>query len=70
MQDYLIYLEKIEPDDFESFRALTGNEQVMARITERPLTDTEARKKFDDMLKNSGLDPLLGSFRVIEKECS
>jgi len=68
MSDCCISLIKIAPEDFEPFRALTGNEQVMARITERALTEGEARKKFDDMLQNSRLDPLLGSFRVIEKE--
>ena len=70
MSDCCITLIKIVPEDFEPFRALTENEQVMAKITERPLTEEEARRKFDDMLQNSGLDPQLGSFRVIEKESS
>ena len=63
-----IRLKKIISEDFESFSAMVGNEKVMAMITERALTRAEARKKFDDMLQNSGLDPLYGSFRVVEKK--
>ena len=61
-----ISLEKILPEDFESFLTLVGNETVMAMITERPLLREEAQKKFTSMLHNSGLDPLYGSFKVLE----
>ena len=37
-----IYLEKLLPQDFESFYNLTGNEKVMAMITERALSKEEA----------------------------
>ena len=63
-----IRLKKIVSEDFESFSAMVGNEKVMDMITERALTREEARKKFDDMLENSELNPLYGSFRVVEKK--
>ena len=63
-----IRLKKIVSEDFESFSAMVGNEKVMDMITERALTREEARKKFDDMLQNSELNPLYGSFRVVEKK--
>ena len=37
-----IYLEKLLPQDFESFYTLTGNIEVMAMITERALSKEEA----------------------------
>ena len=48
-----IYLEKLMQQDFESFYALTGNEKVMAMITERALTKEEALKKFNYFLQNN-----------------
>ena len=63
-----IRLKKIVSEDFESFCSMVGNEKVMDMITERALTREEARKKFDDMLQNSELNPLYGSFRVVEKK--
>jgi RimJ/RimL family protein N-acetyltransferase len=61
-----IYLEKLLPQDFESFYALTGNEKVMAMITERPLSEEEARKKFNYFLENNELHKSFGSFKVLE----
>ncbi len=61
-----IYLEKTGPQDFDSFFALTGNELVMSKITERPLSEEESRKKFSSLLKNNHLHPALGSFMVLE----
>jgi len=61
-----IYLEKLLPDDFESFYALTGNGKVMAMITERPLSKEEARKKFNYFLENNELHKSFGSFKVLE----
>ena len=61
-----IYLEKLLPQDFESFYALTGNEKVMAMITERPLSKKEALKKFKYFLENNELHISLGSFKVLE----
>jgi len=65
---YRISLKKIVSEDFESYVAMVGNEKVMAMITERALTIEEAQKKFENMLQNSELDPLYGSFRVVEKK--
>ena len=61
-----IYLEKLLPQDFESFCALTGNEKVMAMITERPLSKEEALKKFNYFLENNKLHKSFGSFKVLE----
>ena len=61
-----IYLEKTGPQDFDSFFTLTGNELVMAKITERPLSEEEARKKFSSLLRNNRGHPALGSFKVLE----
>lgn len=61
-----IYLEKLSPQDFESFYALTGNEKVMAMITERALSKEEALKKFNYFLQNNELHRSFGSFKVLE----
>jgi len=65
-----IYLEKLLPQDFESFYALTGNEKVMAMITERPLSKEEALKKFNYFLEDNKLHKSFGSFKVFEVEDS
>ncbi len=62
-----ICLEKLLPHDFVSFYALTGNEKVMAMITERPLSKEEARKKFDYFLENNEMHKSFGSFKVMEE---
>jgi len=61
-----IYLDKLSPQDFESFYALTGNEKVMAMITERPLSTEEAMKKFNYFLENNEIHKSFGSFNVLE----
>jgi len=61
-----IYLEKLLPEDFEFFCALTGNEKVMAMITERPLSEEEARTKFNSFIENNRLHKSFGSFKVLE----
>ena len=61
-----IYLEKLLPQDFESFYNLTGNEKVMAMITERALSKEEALKKFNYFLENNELHKSFGSFKVLE----
>jgi RimJ/RimL family protein N-acetyltransferase len=57
-------LEKMQEKDFDAFLILTGNKQVMALITGRPLTREEALAKFTSLLKNNGLHKSLGSFLV------
>ncbi len=61
-----IYLKKLLPDDFVFFYALTGNEKVMAMITERALSKEEALKKFNYFLENNELHKSFGSFKVLE----
>jgi ribosomal-protein-alanine N-acetyltransferase len=66
----IIYLEKLLPQDFESFFSLTGNEKVMAMITERPLSEEEALEKFNYFLENNELYNSFGSFKVLEVDSS
>jgi len=61
-----IYLVKLLAQDFENFYALTGNEKVMAMITERALSKEEALKKFKHFLQNNKLHKSFGSFKVFE----
>ncbi len=61
-----ICLEKLLPHDFVSFYALTGNEKVMAMITERALSSEEALNKFNYFLENNELHKSFGSFKVLE----
>jgi ribosomal-protein-alanine N-acetyltransferase len=61
-----IYLEKLLPHDFVSFYALTGNEKVMAMITERALSREEALRKFNYFLENNELHKSFGSFKDLE----
>jgi len=61
-----IYLEKMQPHDFEAFYTLVSNEKIMARITERALTREEALKKFNDLLRNSDLHHSFGSYMVLD----
>ena len=65
-----IYLEKLLAQDFENFYALTGNEKVMAMITERALSKEEALKKFNYFLQNNELHRSFGSFKVFDMASS
>jgi RimJ/RimL family protein N-acetyltransferase len=65
-----IYLEKMLPQDFDSFYGMVANEKVMALITERALTKEEALKKFHILLKNSELHESFGSYKVLERTSS
>lgn len=62
-----IYLEKMLPEDFESFYTMVSNEKVMALITLRALSREEALKKFHELLKNSALHNSFGSYKVLER---
>ena len=61
-----IYLEKISSLDFDEYYTFVGNEKVMAMITERPLSEEEAREKFNYFLKKNELHPSYGTFKVFE----
>ncbi|MEA3461204.1 MAG: GNAT family N-acetyltransferase [Bacteroidota bacterium] len=62
-----IYLEKMQPHDFDAFYAMVSNEKIMARITERALSKEEALKKFNELLRNSALHKSFGSYKVLER---
>lgn len=65
-----IYLEKLLPQDFESFYTLAGNERVMELITGKPQTREEARVKFFSLLENNKWKKNLGSFMAFERSSS
>lgn len=61
-----ISLVKLEAHDFENFYDLTGNEKVMAMITERALRREEALKRFNYFLQNNTLHKSFGGFKVLD----
>lgn len=65
-----IYLEEMQPHDFEAFYAMVSNEKIMARITERALTREEALRKFNELLRNSDLHESFGSYMVLDRSSS
>ncbi|AWG26545.1 GNAT family N-acetyltransferase [Flavobacterium kingsejongi] len=67
-QPYTIYFEKYTPEDFVLYNSLVNSEQVMAMITERALTEEEARVQFVELLHNNTLHPDFGRFKVFETE--
>ena len=61
-----IYLEKMLPEDFESFYTMVSNEKVMVTVTGRALSEVEALKKFKSLLSNNILHKSFGSFKVMD----
>ncbi|MDN3705831.1 GNAT family N-acetyltransferase [Myroides ceti] len=65
---YQIGLTKFEAEDFELYYLLVGNEQVMQMITERALLLSEARERYDTVLRKNELHPVLGYYKITEKK--
>ena len=61
-----IYLEKFTSEDFDKYYELVRDERVMAMITERALPLSEAKEKFNLILKNNELKESFGNFKIIE----
>lgn len=53
--------------DFDDYYRLVGNAEVMKMITGRPLSESEARDRFEIMLKENQKDPKVGHFKVIDQ---
>lgn len=64
----VLKLEKFRADDFHLYYSLVSNEQVMAMITERVLEMEEAKKDFEKIISFNSRDPLLGYYKILEKD--
>ncbi|QIW16181.1 acetyltransferase [Pasteurellaceae bacterium RH1A] len=59
-------LEKFTDTDFDDYFKLVSNIDVMAMITERALSEAEARADFAQLLSENSLHSDLGHFKIIE----
>lgn len=59
-----IVLEKFSQQDFADYFKLVSNAQVMAMITERAVPHDEARRDYDQLLKDNAESAELGHFRI------
>lgn len=64
----VLKLEKFRTEDFHLYYSLVNNEQVMAMITERALEMDEAKKDFEKIISFNSRDPLLGYYKILEKD--
>lgn len=63
-----LMLEKFTDADFAEYFSLVGNEQVMAMITERGLSESEARKDYEQLLENNRFHADYGCFKVSDTD--
>ena len=59
-----LIITKFSPDDWEDYRRIFTNQQVMEFITGRALTHKEAQKRFSEILKINDDNPDIGYFRA------
>lgn len=52
-------------EDFDDYFQLVSNTDVMKMVTGRPLLESEAAKRFDEMLKINQKYPEIGHFKII-----
>ncbi len=52
------------PDDFDDYFQLVSNADVMKMVTGRPDIESEARKRFGEMLNYNIKNPIIGRFKV------
>ncbi|MFD2599852.1 GNAT family N-acetyltransferase [Sphingobacterium corticis] len=64
MTDHSIQLKKYHPDDFADYMLMVSDYNVMQYITERALSEKEARQKFDEILEINAMQGSLGYFRA------
>lgn len=64
----VLKLEKFRTEDFHLYYSLVNNEQVMAMITERAMEIDEAKKDFEKIISFNSRDPLLGYYKILEKD--
>lgn len=58
-------LEKFGQNDFEHYYKLTSSEQVMAMITEKPMSEVESRSNFNRLLERNEFHEALGSYKIL-----
>ncbi|MCL7987827.1 GNAT family N-acetyltransferase [Sphingobacterium sp. lm-10] len=68
MDNNLITLKKYESADFADYYSMVGEYAVMRYITEKALSEEEARDKFDSILKINAENNRLGYFKAINEE--
>lgn len=61
-----IDLQKFNDTEFDLYFSMVSNAQIMHMIAGRPLTEQEARIRFEKMLMNNLLHDKLGSLKVID----
>jgi ribosomal-protein-alanine N-acetyltransferase len=61
-----IYLEKLSAEDFDEYFGMLGNERVMAKITERALSEEEVQEKFHCALRDNEIHESYGTFKVMK----
>ena len=59
---------KFHADSFKEYYRLVSDIRVMVQITERALTQEEARDRFDRILKRNEAHRAFGSYMVLEKD--
>ncbi|MCE4563183.1 GNAT family N-acetyltransferase [Maribellus sp. CM-23] len=57
-------IEKFTESDFEFYFKLVGNAKVMAMITERALSEDEAKDEFSKIVLNNELHSFLGTYKI------
>ncbi|MFD2741996.1 MULTISPECIES: GNAT family N-acetyltransferase [Sphingobacterium] len=66
MIDQSIFLRKYQASDFADYYQMVSDEAVMKYITEKALSEAEAREKFDSMLQINAKHERLGYFKVYD----
>lgn len=61
-------LTKFEAQDFALYYQLVGDAQVMAMITERALSRSEAENDYAQLLENNTLHTELGQFKIVDAQ--
>nr|WP_214721802.1 GNAT family N-acetyltransferase [Exiguobacterium sp. s192] len=61
----MIELRKMEEADYPAYSTLVTDERVMRYITEHPLTETEAKRRFASIIEQQRHDRL-GSYLVYQ----
>lgn len=61
-------LKKISETDFSLHFELVSNARVMEKITGKPLSEPEARDKFNKILRSNTIHPDFGYFKITQKD--
>ncbi|MHC5217014.1 GNAT family N-acetyltransferase [Enterococcus sp. LJL128] len=64
----MIRLEKFTASDFSKYYQLVSDIRVMAQITERAIPGTEAKEKFEKLLRRNQQVDKFGSFKIYSEQ--